>query len=85
MAFYIIYRRNFPSSRGGHREEFFASLFALQLCFLLLLFALVLHSTFATLKKLSVPWKTLAENFGASQNLGGFEKFLRKILAPHKI
>jgi hypothetical protein len=50
-----------------------------------------LHSTFATLKKLGGQWKTLAgmkisaENFGVSQNLGGFEKFLRKILAPHKI
>jgi hypothetical protein len=50
-----------------------------------------LHSTFATLKKLGGPWKTLAglkilaENFGASQNLGGFEQFWRKTLAPHKI
>jgi hypothetical protein len=83
FAFYIIYRRNFPSIRGGHREDFFhfafcfATLlcnFALQLCFLLLLFAWVLHSAFATLKKLGGPWKTLAglkisaENFGASQN-----------------
>jgi hypothetical protein len=52
-----------------------------------------LHSTFAcsSFEKLGAPWKILADlkmlakNFGASQNLGGFEKFLRKILAPHKI
>jgi hypothetical protein len=29
--------------------------------------------------------KKLAENLGTSQNLGGLEKFWRKILAPHKI
>jgi hypothetical protein len=29
--------------------------------------------------------KILAENFGASQNLGGLEKFWRKTLAPYKI
>jgi hypothetical protein len=34
--------------------------------------------------KISAVLKTLAENFGASQNLGELNKLLRKTSAPHK-
>jgi hypothetical protein len=110
LAFYIIYRRNFPSIRGGHRED----LFTLLSAFATLLFALALCGNTALNSCMSFFWKIwramenpggsenfggklrrptkfrrmskiLAENFCVSQNLGGWEKFLRKICAPHKI